>query len=133
MARVRLDNKFGVIMFQAIIEFYSKYAYFQGRTSLRFYRIAVSYNTIVVVLLFLTGPAIFREQLFRSWGDFTTFLLLPGFWFLFHLCPILAIQARRMHDLGQSGMIFLVPGSGFAMFWKKGQEVENQYGPPPSQ
>jgi uncharacterized membrane protein YhaH (DUF805 family) len=130
---VRLDNKFGVIMFQAIIEFYSKYAYFQGRTSLRFYRIAASYNTIVVVLLFLTGPTVFREQLFGSWGDFMTVLLLPGFWFLFHLCPMLAIQARRMHDLGQSGTTFLVPGSGLVMFWKKGQEVENQYGPPPSQ
>jgi len=118
-------------MLEAIIDFYTKFADFGGRTGLRFYRLAVTYNAVVTAILIFAGPTILRDLIFTNSQGFLWYLALPGSWILIHFIPLLALQARRMHDLGLPGYTVLVPGAGIKMFWQKSTPGDNQYGPEP--
>lgn len=111
-------------MFNAIIDFYTNYANFKGRTGLKFYRIAIIYNFLGWFSLAVASSLILNSGF--SW------IYTAGAWLLFHLLPISALQTRRMHDLNQSGAAILIIGSGIRLFWEKGTVGDNHYGPEPS-
>ena len=119
-------------MAQAITDFYRKFGYFGGRTGLRFYRLAVAYNAVMTLFMVLIGFITLSASATLSVQTFLWSISFPALWTLAHLLPLLALQARRMHDLGQSGAAVLIPGAGIKMFWQKGDSAENHYGPAPT-
>ena len=47
------------------------------------------------------------------------------------LLPSLAVQVRRMHDVGKSGWFILIPLYNLIMFCTDGDQGENEYGADP--
>lgn len=47
------------------------------------------------------------------------------------LIPSLAVQARRLHDVGKSGWYMLIPIYNIILFCTEGDNSENEYGPDP--
>ena len=115
-------------MFGAVKSVFSKYAQFKGRARRSEYWYFVLFNLLVTLILAIIGG-------FPSKDHFNIWLSIYG---LITLCPRLALCWRRLHDIGKSGMYFLVSfipvvGGWIFMFWAaRDSEVgENKYGPSP--
>lgn len=96
---------------------------FEGRSSRREFWMFVLFNVIFVII---------AQILDWICG---TFYLFTGLYNLFILLPSIAVNVRRMHDIGKSGwwlLINLVPLIGsiwyFFLIIKASQPGENQYG-----
>ena len=64
--------------------------------------------------------------------------LLSGLFYLAILVPSIALNTRRLHDIGKSGwfqLLFIIPIVGFILWiiWmvRDGDDGVNQYGPSP--
>lgn len=57
--------------------------------------------------------------------------ILHAVWSLGMLLPMIAIQIRRMHDVGKSGWWILLPIVNLYFWAQPGTLGENQYGPDP--
>ena len=58
-------------------------------------------------------------------------------WGYFVFAPVvtwcaIAVQAKRMHDIGRSGWWILVPFAAWLLFFIRGDREENRFGLPPS-
>ena len=112
---------------EAVQSAFSQYANFSGRARRSEYWYFVLLSVIVGAV---TGVlSIFL-------GDLAT--ILSGIWSLAVLVPSLALAWRRLHDIGKSGiwyLIALVPlvGEILLIIWmcKDSQPGMNQYGPNP--
>jgi len=94
----------------------------------------VLFNAIVLTLLYMGGMIMAGQG--SSLG--TIFFALYGIYALAALVPSLAVDVRRLHDIGKSGwwlLIAFVPivGGIILLVWcaTDSQPGDNQYGPNP--
>jgi uncharacterized membrane protein YhaH (DUF805 family) len=110
---------------QAIADFYKGYVVFKGRTSRTGYWLAILFFALVLgVITILEGQPISPITGEPDDGP------IANVWGLVNLVPLIAIGIRRMHDLGKSGWLILVPVYNFILYCTAGNTTENQYGAP---
>ena len=104
--------------------FWKRWLDFSGRSRRREFWTAILYNTILSVLLALVDSLIL--------GFFLTYMVF----LLACLIPGLALNIRRLHDIGRSGwwcLIMLVPVIGailyLIMLFKDSYPGTNRFGP----
>ena len=114
---------------------YRNYANFSGRTSREEYRIFYIMYAFVclmpLIIMYVIQPSI------NMWRVFCIFLFL---FVVLTSVPLLAIRARRLHDVNMSGWaqfyLPIIPITGFLTLrrylYTEGEPYENIYGPPPS-
>lgn len=117
-----------------------KYGVFSGRARRRefwlfhlFYLLLFLMLGFLAVVISVIVGVVAGEQTYDSrWVE-----MFSGIWILALLVPTLAIAARRLHDIGQSGwlmLIALVPILNLAlvvMFLIDGNPGDNRFGPDP--
>lgn len=104
------------------------YADFEGRASREYFWFFVAVNILITFLLGFIGGMISHDM-----GN-----ILPGIYYLAVLVPGLALNVRRLHDIGKSGwnvLWGLIPCIGLILllYWAclRSQPGPNQYGPNP--
>lgn len=118
--------------FEAIGKCYRKYFTFKGRAS------KSEYWWFVALTFLFAWPLLLSETKEGSWYSFLSFVyfLLT----LSVLMPLMAVWARRMHDVGKSGWswaLIFIPIVGFILLFrlatKDGDLEANKYGNPDNQ
>jgi uncharacterized membrane protein YhaH (DUF805 family) len=109
-----------------------KYAVFSGRSRRKEFWMFVLFTFIVEIVLAIIDAII---------GTYNTAIgigLLSGLFYLAILVPSIALNTRRLHDIGKSGwfqLLFIIPIVGFILWiiWmvRDGDDGVNQYGPSP--
>lgn len=99
-----------------------KYAEFKGRARRSEFWYFILFNTIVNVFLLYFIEANPYEDLYES---------LYGLYYLATIIPSIAVMARRIHDVGESGWLMLVPIYNFILLCKPGDIGVNKYGEDP--
>lgn len=104
---------------------FKKYADFSGRARRKEFWMFVLFNSIAVIILGIIDYAIEMD-------------ILTTIYFLAVIVPALAIQVRRLHDIGKSGawwFIYLIPIVGpiwmLVLSCTAGIVGENEYGEDP--
>ena len=116
---------------EAVKSVFSKYATFSGRARRSEYWYFVIFAVLVSIVVEAVGKLI---------GGANFAKVLSGIWSLVILVPSLALDWRRLHDIGKSGWWWLlgfVPVVGWIILivWacKDSDPGENQYGPNPKE
>lgn len=110
---------------QAVVDFYKGYVVFKGRTSRQGYWLAILFFALVLgVITILEGQPISPITGEPDDGP------IANVWGLVNLVPLIAIGIRRMHDLGKSGWLILVPVYNLIQYCTAGNPGDNQYGAP---
>ena len=109
-----------------------KYAVFSGRSRRKEFWMFVLFTFVVEIVLAIIDAII---------GTYNTALgigLLSGLFYLAILVPSIALNTRRLHDIGKSGwfqLLFIIPIVGFILWiiWmvRDGDDGVNKYGPSP--
>lgn len=104
---------------------FENYANFNGRARRSEYWYFVLMNIIALILAIMLDGALN-----------TNFSPLPyGYIYFFYvfatLLPGLAVQARRLHDVGKSGWFMLIPIYNLILYCTEGDHGDNEYGPDP--
>ncbi len=109
-----------------------KYAVFSGRSRRKEFWMFVLFTFIVEIVLAIIDAII---------GTYNTALgigLLSGLFYLAILVPSIALNTRRLHDIGKSGwfqLLFIIPIVGFILWiiWmvRDSDDGVNKYGPSP--
>lgn len=114
-------------MIEAYKKFWQNYATFTGRSRRSDYWYVVLANAIIGFILGL---------IFRG----TTLNVITSLYSLATLVPSLAVCARRLHDIGKSGLFILISliplvGGIILLVWcvTDSQQGTNQYGPNPKE
>ena len=117
---------------EALSSVFSKYATFEGRARRSEYWYFILFTVIVNAVLNMLVPV--AQGSHFQW----IFTGASGLFSLATLIPGLAVNWRRMHDIGKSGawyFIILVPlvGSILYLVWccRDSQPGDNMYGPNP--
>ncbi len=113
---------------------WKRYAQFSGRSRRKELWMFALFNTIICTVLYVGG----MMMAMRGSSLGTIFFALYGIYALAVLVPSLAVEVRRLHDIGKSGwwlLIAFVPivGAILLLVWfvSDGQPGDNQYGPNP--
>ena len=97
---------------------FKKYAVFNGRASLKefwmFFILNLAISWIIALTIWATHAPSNLNIIYRA----IVFL------------PSISIAVRRMHDSNNSGWWVLLPIVNLIFLAEKGQETENNYGPP---
>ena len=109
-----------------------KYAVFSGRSRRKEFWMFVLFTFIVEIVLAIIDAII---------GTYNTAIgigLLSGLFYLAILVPSIALNTRRLHDIGKSGwfqLLFIIPIVGFILWiiWmvRDSDDGVNKYGPSP--
>lgn len=133
---------------ESIARFYSNYVNFSGRATRSEYWWVLLFQMLVYISLIVAFVGTAGMTDFSGGGDFSgiaiSLITAGGLFALLNILPSWALQARRFHDLGQTGWLVLVfvivnfvIGVAFIaqMIWfaMKGEDGPNQYGPDPFQ
>ena len=109
-----------------------KYATFSGRSHRKEYLLFVLFVVVVFIALTIVDDLLGTYDAETGWG------LLSGLFSLATLVPYLALNSRRLHDIGKSGwlqLLFLIPLVGLILWivWmaSEGDLGVNKYGPDP--
>jgi uncharacterized membrane protein YhaH (DUF805 family) len=109
-----------------------QYAVFQGRSRRREYWYFGLFGTLFYL------PLLICDLSLHTMFEGTGFGILSGIYTLALLVPSIAVGARRMHDINQSGWLqilnFIPVIGAFAMLYftlKDGDVGSNQFGPDP--
>lgn len=104
------------------------YADFNGRATRKQYWMFFLFNFLIMFLSLIIIEILNREILYLLFVLYNLFILLPS----------LALQVRRLHDIGQSGWMFLlsfIPFAGgiilFVFACLDSEAHVNKYGPNP--
>ena len=115
-------------------EVLKKYAVFQGRARRQEFWMFFLFNTMFYLLAAVVDNIIGTRYQDMWYGIFYTLYSLAM------LIPSLAVEIRRLHDVGKSGwwlFISLIPLIGaiwlFVLLVTDSQPGENQYGPNPKE
>ena len=92
-----------------------QFTHFKGRTSRKEFWIFMLFHFLVANVLIILDLA------------FEISILYPLYLFLTML-PVLAINWRRMHDVGKAGWFAFIPVYGLLLSLKKGMVGRNEYG-----
>jgi uncharacterized membrane protein YhaH (DUF805 family) len=110
----------------------NKYSVFDGRARRK------EYWSFILVYLISILPLTIIDFMTGTINPMTGIGLFSGIYMLFMLCPTLAVTARRLHDVNQSGwlqLLNLIPLLGFIVIVyftvQDSQAGTNQYGPNP--
>ena len=90
-----------------------QYADFEGRARRQEMWMFILINVIAIIVLSLISP------------------VLSSIYQLAVFVPTIAVQIRRMHDLGKSGWYILIPIYNFILSVTEGDKEDNSYGPDP--
>lgn len=111
---------------------FKKYTVFSGRARRKEFWMFVLFNVIFSIV------AVVIDNMLGLANDNTGYGVLSGLYSLAIILPSLAIEIRRLHDIGKSGwwiFIALIPLVGsiwlLVLLATEGQPGENQYGPDP--
>ncbi len=111
-----------------------KYAEFKGRASRQEFWMFFLFNLIFALVAVVLDNVFGTDFQDIGYGIFYTLYMLAV------LLPTLAVEIRRLHDIGKSGwwiFISLVPLAGsiwlIVLLATDGQPGENQYGPNPKE
>ena len=115
---------------------YRNYANFSGRTSREEYRIFYIMHAFVCLM-----PIIFMYIIPLSINMWRVFCVWIFLFVLLTSIPLLAIRARRLHDINMSGWaqfyLPIIPITGYLTLrrylYTEGDPYENIYGPPSSE
>ena len=109
-----------------------KYAVLSGRSRRKEFWMFVLFTFVVEIVLAIIDAII---------GTYNTALgigLLSGLFYLAILVPSIALNTRRLHDIGKSGwfqLLFIIPIVGFILWiiWmvRDSDDGVNKYGPSP--
>ncbi len=143
----------GMNMSQAVRSFFFKYAGFEGRaTRSEFWYVELAsvlvgiaiWIVMMFILMISGGMYLLNDPYYGGDAMGTAGLLMLGFMVvvmfagsLALILPSIAIQVRRLHDIGLSGwfvLLFLIPGGALALLIMAiipSQEMDNAYGPAP--
>ncbi len=109
----------------AVMFCFYKYADFTGRASRKQFWFFTLFLVLVSIVLNIIDMIIFRDS----------FQFLTLLWFLATVTPHLAVGARRLHDIGQSGwlqLLWIIPCVGFivmiVLYSMPTNVGENKYG-----
>ncbi len=127
---------------ESIQTFFKRYTDFKGRSSRVEYWWPVVMNFVVFMLTLMPGTVMF--MIGETPPSFVWVLLaLGGLYYLAVLIPTIALNVRRLHDMNQTGWIYLgvVVAGALVNFIQlvativigsiKGTEGPNKYGPDP--
>jgi uncharacterized membrane protein YhaH (DUF805 family) len=103
-----------------------KYAVFTGRASRREFL-----NFLIWILIFSFALGVFEGLFFPEYFLVTGQSMLGNLFALVTFIPGIAVDIRRMHDVGKSGWYSLIPIYGLILALTKGDANENRYGPNP--
>ncbi|MDP8161978.1 DUF805 domain-containing protein [Pasteurella skyensis] len=116
-------NKIKIMLCVYLHEF-RHYANFKGRASIEYYR---SFMRIYGIIFFcLMGLA--------EYSDEKVFVEILVIYFFISLLPMLAVMARRLHDLGKSGWNTIDISTSYLIRLsdKEGSPEPNKYGEKPN-
>lgn len=130
MRVIKDESQFGMIDWWKKVLF-ENYATFDGRARRSEYWYYVLFNFILVISAWLTSFFLFFLGGFLLWP-------LIGLFSFITFIPTLAVSVRRLHDIGKSGVYYLlifIPIIGQIMFivflFTEGDFGDNEYGPDP--
>ena len=105
-----------------------KYAVFSGRSRRKEFWMFVLFTFVVEIVLAIIG----------TYNTALGIGLLSGLFYLAILVPSIALNTRRLHDIGKSGwfqLLFIIPIVGFILWiiWmvRDSDDGVNKYGPSP--
>lgn len=99
-------------------EVLKKYTLFKGRAGKTEFWYFILINIGISIVLSIIGSMI-------------NFNLLSSIYSLAVLLPTLAVGSRRMHDIGKSGIFFIIPLYNIYLAIQDSEKGENQYGKEP--
>jgi len=114
-----------------ITGFFENYGNFAGRARRREYFTFLLVNDVMFLLL------LFADSMLGLASKDFTIGWLSGLWTLFTFIPQIAVNARRMHDIGRSGwwqLVSLIPVIGIVFVgWvcRGSSPGDNAWGPNP--
>ncbi len=113
---------------------WNQYADFSGRARRKEYWIFSLINGVIIIILYILQMVMIES---------TLWLIFPIVFFLYALAvflPSLAVNIRRLHDIGKSGwwyLIYLIPIIGsiwlFVLMCLDSEPGENQWGENPKE
>lgn len=95
-----------------------KYTLFKGRAGKTEFWYFILINIGISIILSIIGSML-------------NFDLLSSIYSLAVLLPTLAVGSRRMHDIGKSGIFFIIPFYNIYLAIQDSEQGENQYGAQP--
>lgn len=105
-------------MMKYYIKALKNFATFNGRARRQEYWYFFLFNMVFSLLIGLVGA-------------FTGVLLLGNVYSLLMFLPGLAVAVRRVHDVGKSGWLLLIPFYNLVLLFTEGDKGSNKYGPDP--
>ncbi|MEY2629489.1 MAG: hypothetical protein RLZZ469_384 [Bacteroidota bacterium] len=104
---------------------FENYANFNGRARRKEFWYYLLANYIFLIIAAIIDNAAGLQLANLPYGIFYMIIALGTF------LPSLAVQVRRMHDVGRSGWYILIPIYNLVMFCTNGDQGENEYGADP--
>ena len=109
------------------IKVLKNYANFNGRARRKEYWMFTLFSFIAVLILSQIDEFLLQHL------TGVNYHILNFSYRLAVLVPTIAVTARRMHDVGQSGWYMLIPIYNFILAVTKGDKGANEYGPDPKE
>jgi len=112
---------------------FKNYAVSGGRASRKEYWFFVLFHFLIIYILAFADGFL---GMYDIVGDDTVYGLLSGFYILISMVPMICLQIRRLHDVGERGawcLASVVPLLCLYLFYlnvKSGDPMINKYGPP---
>jgi len=107
---------------QAIASMYQNYANFKGRSRRSAYWFAYLFYVAVAIPI-----SMFSTQIDLNTGA-VNYSPIYYIWILGNMIPMLAVGVRRMHDVGKSGWLILVPIYNIVLLAADSAPGDNFYG-----
>ena len=105
---------------------FDNYANFSGRARRKELWYFLLFNYILLIIAaFIDSAAGFKFNNEEPYGYVYLIIVLAS------LVPSIAVQVRRMHDVGKSGWLILIPIYNLIMYCTDGDFGSNEYGPNP--
>lgn len=125
---IEIKPKYGLVdsYFQAL----KKYSHFNGRASRSEFWYFILANFMMLFTL-ITVIGIKGEDFGNNENNLIFLGLFIFLYPLLMLTPFLSLCARRLHDVGLSGWLALIPMYNIYLFCKKGNNGDNKYGADP--
>ena len=132
---VKYEGETTMNFFDAVKICFVKYTNFSDRASRSEFWLFTLFMTIITVILSFIDPLIAGES-FLEYDE--VFAPLSTIFMLATIIPAISVSVRRLHDVNRSGWWLYIELTIIGMlfpilYWccKKGDEVENRFGPKP--
>ena len=103
------------------LKVFKQYADFNGRARRKEFWMFILFNMIIIYGLMAIMAA-------TGWMFISIILFV---YYIAMIIPMIAVNCRRMHDVGKSGWYQLIPIYSFILAVTNGAKGANEYGPDP--